>query len=391
MTPEDRGPNYPRAEVIAEFVPDDVVALRSRPTVRDKGGSVVYARDAREWAADGGLRGIGDSLYTPFNGRDGDDIDWDAYRVLVRYCAGDLDHAMVWLTSGIAEWWSLTMDERKRLLEVAVEEARALNPDVVIQACTAANSAKETAELTLHAQQHGADIAYIQTPPMEVHAGEGVLRFFQYVADRTDIALGMFNSPSSGYVLTPEEMAEIYLRIPAVVAVKEGVQDSIMPTLALHELAPGLVIWECDTMVYEAGWLQDGIVGPAQLGTAGYLYETPDDKWYTHYWELIWGGDLQEARAYLKDHAATAGMGNFGDWLTEYPARTDYFTHWGEAFKVAAAALGLPVGDYPHSRPPQAILPAEARVQIRAAYEKAGQAGKALGSAALKGTARVSG
>ena len=27
---------------------------------------------------------------------------------------------------------------------------------------------------------------------MEVHAGEGVLRFFQYVADRTDIALGMF-------------------------------------------------------------------------------------------------------------------------------------------------------------------------------------------------------
>ena len=42
---------------------------------------------------------------------------------------------------------------------------------------------------------------------MEVHGGEGVLRFFQYVADRTDIALGMFNSPSSGYVLTAAEMA----------------------------------------------------------------------------------------------------------------------------------------------------------------------------------------
>jgi 4-hydroxy-tetrahydrodipicolinate synthase len=29
-----------------------------------------------------------------------------------------------------------------------------------------------------------------------------VLNFFRYIADRTDIALGMFNSPSSGYVLT---------------------------------------------------------------------------------------------------------------------------------------------------------------------------------------------
>src|SRR5215472_9874887 len=196
------------------------------------------ASDAREWAASGGLRGIGDSLYTPFSGKDGDAIDWDAYRALVRYCAGDLGHAMLWLTSGIGEWWTLTLDERKKLVEIAIEEGRSANPDVVIQAGTAAASAKDTVELTRHAQEHGADICYLQTPPMEVHAGEGVLRFFQYVADRTDIALGMFNSPSSGYVLTAPEMAEIYHRIPAVVAVKEGVQDSINATAVLHGLAP---------------------------------------------------------------------------------------------------------------------------------------------------------
>ena len=163
------------------------------------------ARDAKDWAASGGLHGIGNSLYTPFSGTDGDDIDYDAYRALVRYCVGDLGHAMLWLTSGIAEWWSLTIPERKELLEVAVEEARASNPEIVIQACTAAASAKDTVELTVHAQEHGADIAFIQTPPMEVHGGEGVQRFFQYLADRTDLALGMFNSPSSGYVLTPGE------------------------------------------------------------------------------------------------------------------------------------------------------------------------------------------
>src|SRR5439155_6346686 len=125
--------------------------------------------------------------------------------------------------------------------------------------------------------------------------GEGVLRFFEYVADRTDIALGMFNSPSSGYGLTAEEMAEIHHRIPAVVAVKEGVQDSTTRSAALHALAPELTIWECDAIVYRAGWLQEGIVGPAQLGTAGYLHETPDNRILTAYWELIWEGRLAEA------------------------------------------------------------------------------------------------
>lgn len=210
---------------------------------------------------------------------------------------------------------------------------------------------------------------------MEVHGGEGVLRYFEYIADRTDIALGMFNSPSSGYVLTPAEMAEIYHCVPAVVAVKEGVMDSVMPTLELHGLAPDLVIWECDVMVYEAGWLQDGIVGPGQLGTSGYLYETPENKWFTQYWSLIWDGQLAEARRYWKDHTHESGMGHFGSWLIEYPGRPAYFTHWAEAYKIAAATIGLPVGDYVFSRPPQALLPEEAQRQIRNAYENTGMAG----------------
>jgi 4-hydroxy-tetrahydrodipicolinate synthase len=339
---------------------------------------MASAREAREWVASGGLHGIGDSLYTPFSGTDGDDIDWAAYRQLVRYCVGQLGHAMLWLTSGVGEWWSLTMDERKQLLEVAIEEARAVAPATVIQACTSAASAKEALELTLHAQEHGADICYLQTPPMEVHAGEGVLRFFQYIADRTDISLGMFNSPSSGYVLSAAEMAEIHHRIPAVVAVKEGVQDSTSRSAALHALAPELVIWECDLIVYRAGWLQQGIVGPAQLGTAGYLFETPDKPWYTQYWRLIWDGELAEAIAYARDSGLDAYQGALGSWFTEYPARPTYFTHWGEAFKYVASVIGLPTGDFPQSRPPQGILPEEAKAQLRAAVESAGLAGRAL-------------
>ena len=206
------------------------------------------------------LRGIGNSLYTPFAGVDGDDIDWDAYRTLIRYCVRDLGHPMLWVTSGVAEFWALTTEERKRLLEVAIEEARAINPEAVVQSCTAALSAKECLELTLHAQDSGADIVYIQTPMMELHGGEGALRFFRYVADRTDIALGMFNTPSSGYVLNASEGAQIAEEIPAVCATKEG---AFRPSnsRALHSLAPDLVIWECDTTVYPAGWLRTASSG----------------------------------------------------------------------------------------------------------------------------------
>ena len=329
------------------------------------------ARDARDWAASGGLHGIGDSLYTPFSGRDGDAIDFDAYRALVRYCVDDLGHAMLWLTSGLAEWWSLTIDERKQLVEVAIDEARRVAPATVIQACTAATSAKDAVELTQHAQGAGADICYLQTPPMEVHAGEGVLRFFQYVADRTDIALGLFNSPSSGYVMTPEEIARIYHEVPAVCAIKQGVMH-YAPSAAIHRLAPGLVVWECDLIAYRAGWLQSGIVGPAQLGTAGYLFETPEKRMYTEYWTLVWDGRLPEAIAYAEKSGLDQLSLDMESWYTKYPGRPDYFTHWGETFRYAASVVGLPVGDYPHSRPPQAPLPDEAKAQIRYAFEKAG-------------------
>jgi 4-hydroxy-tetrahydrodipicolinate synthase len=329
------------------------------------------ARDARDWASSGGLHGIGDSLYTPFSGPDGDGIDWDAYRTLVRYCVGDLGHAMLWLTSGIAEWWSLTNEERKQLLEVAVREARAVAPSTVIQACTSALSAKEAVDLTLHAQENGADIAYLQTPPMEVHGGEGVRRFFEYVAARTDIALGVFNSPSSGYVLTPQEVAAIYEAVPAVVAIKEGVMQP-WRSAAIHQLAPAMQVWECDTIVYRAGWLQKGIVTPAQLGTSGYLFETPDQKYLTEYWTLVWDGQLAEAIEYADRTGMDEMLGAVAGWFVSYPGRADYFTHWGAAFRYAASCVGLPVGDYGESRPPQGLLPDAARQQIRAAYAKAG-------------------
>jgi 4-hydroxy-tetrahydrodipicolinate synthase len=125
-------------------------------------------------------------------------------------------------------------------------------------------------------------------------------------------------------------------------------------------------------IVYRAGWLEDGIVTPAQLGTAAYLDETPDNLRLSTYWKLIWDGQIDEAIRHYDESGLETLTTNRGGWFTCYPGRPDYFSHWGEAFKFAASLLGLPVGDYPHSRPPQAYLPEEAKCQIRRAYENSG-------------------
>lgn len=132
------------------------------------------------------------------------------------------------------------------------------------------------------------------------------------------------------------------------------------------------MIWECDLTVYRAGWLRAGIVCLAQLGTVGCLHETPQQRILTPYWDLVCNDKLSEAI----DYARISGMDQFdldiGSAFVCYPGRAAYFTHWGGAFKYAAALLGLPIGDYPHSRAPQAELTTVAKGQIETAYRRLG-------------------
>ena len=278
---------------------------------------------------------------------------------------------MLWCTSGVGEFWSLTIDERKQLLELAIAEARATNPDVVIQACTAATSAKDCLELTLHAQQSGADIVYIQTPMMECHGGEGVLRFFSYIAERTDIALGMFNSPSSGYVLSAAESARIYDEIPAVCATKEGAFRPANSRM-LHELAPDLVVWECDRTVYRAGWLRDGIVCPAQLGTVGLPLRDPAAPHLLRVLGADRGRPADRGDGLRARVRARPVRDRHGLVVHLLPGPPRLLHPLGCGVQACRRRGGSADRFYPHSRPPQAELPAAAKTQIEDAYKRLG-------------------
>ena len=92
------------------------------------------ASEARAWAP-GALRGIIDSLYTPFSGPGGEAIDEAAFRTLIGHCLGSLGHDGIWVGGLVGEAWAMSLSERKRILEIAVDEVRSVKPGALIEAC----------------------------------------------------------------------------------------------------------------------------------------------------------------------------------------------------------------------------------------------------------------
>lgn len=325
---------------------------------------MATAAEAKDWAREH-LRGNCSSLYTPFSGRDGDQIDYAALCALVRHCLVDLDQDGLWLTGGIGEFWSLTTDELKAVISVAIAQARAVKPQALIQVMSSTDTAKQCVDLTRHAQEQGADICYVLTPYFECSGKPGVYEYLRYVAERTDIPLGFFNSHSTGLVLTPQECVELYREIPALCGLKNGLLDA-EHSLAVHRLAPEMVLWEAAD---EAG-IRLGIPHPGALGAALYLYETPGRLLFREHRELLLQGDFELAAKFEAESGLQA-MRAASRSYQSHPARPGTFTHWGAGFKFGASALGLPVGDCSH-RPPQTAFPDELKGPVLAAYRAAG-------------------
>ena len=330
---------------------------------------MASAADARNWAPDA-LRGVVDSLYTPFSGAGGEHVDEVALRGLIAHCVGALDHDGVWVGGLVGECWALSTQERKRLLEVAVDATRSLKPGALIEACPASTNVLETVELTQHAAATGADICFLIPPYFEARTFEAVREVFRYVTERTDIALGLFNTHAAGWILTPAQCADLAREFPAICAVKNGMFRP-SHSAELHRMAPELVIWECDMLAYRGGFLRRGISAPGILGGTAYLYERPDNPLYRQQWELLVSDKLSEAIDHWYDSGLDDLIANLHRAFGASNVDAAY-THWGSAFKAAASELGLPVGDYPRSRPPQPQLSDAQRNAVHAAYVAAG-------------------
>jgi len=176
------------------------------------------------------LKGSIPPLVTPFN--DGK-VDYDAYAKLVGYQIEQGTHGIL-VNGTTAEPSTLTLDERNRLVTLAIETAAGRVPVV---AATGSQSLAETEALTDHAVRAGADALLIVTPYYIRPPQRGLVRYYLEIAARHDTPWMIYHIPGRTAVsVTLETLIAIKEKSPSFVGMKHAVNDLGFVSEALHAL-----------------------------------------------------------------------------------------------------------------------------------------------------------
>lgn len=164
------------------------------------------------------LQGSIVALVTPF--KDGK-IDERSLRNLIRWhIEAGTDGILVLGTTGEAV--VIEKEERKRVMEIALEEAKGKVPLIV---GTGTNNTARVLEYTKLAEEMGFDAALIVTPYYNKPTQNGLYEHYAYLAKNTKIPIILYNVPGRTSVnLLPETTAKLS-QIENIVGIKEACGD----------------------------------------------------------------------------------------------------------------------------------------------------------------------
>ncbi len=299
-----------------------------------------YRKSEAKQAAREQFHGLWAALTTPFT--PDLELDEDGLRQNMRYLTGKIGVKGVFCTGTMGEFWALTNSERKRIVEIVVEEARRGGCKVI--AHTPHHSAHETVELTRHAQEVGADFVILMNPYYPPMSEELVYQWFEFVAARVDIGIWMFDARYSGYNLSPELTARIAgienvcgIKCPRppehIARVKELVGDKLVisspseANLLMH-------IREFGMQVY-------------QSSQTPYLFQTPSWRPLREYSDYAWAGKFSEAAEAHKALAPLRPLHQkwyYDQWTNHKVVPVAYVKAWSEFMGMAGGPVrpGLP-------------------------------------------------
>ncbi|MDP2238803.1 MAG: dihydrodipicolinate synthase family protein [Burkholderiales bacterium] len=163
-----------------------------------------YRKSEAKEASRAQFRGVWAAITTPFT--PDDKLDEAGLRRNMRHYTDGLGVDGIFCTGTMGEFWALTKEERKRAVEIVVEEARG---KCKVIAHTGHHSPNETADLTRHAQEVGADFAIVINPYYPWASEDTIYQWFEVVASRVDIGIWMFDTPFSGVEFSPQLTARI--------------------------------------------------------------------------------------------------------------------------------------------------------------------------------------
>lgn len=249
-----------------------------------------YAKHEAKAHARKTMRGIWAAALTPFD----DDLSLDeaGLRRNIRHWIDDLGIAGLFIAGKQGEFWSMSLDERKRCMTIAAEEAAGRAGTIV---SISDQNVDTVLELGRHAEACGADYVVVHAPMLSFcHDRDEVLHeYYRYICDRLDIGIAMWSHPDSGYLMEPETCARI-ADLPNIVAIKYSVPRAMY--VRLTELAGDKILVSTSN---EADWL-DNI---EELGWQLYLCSSPpyqlqtvSDRRMHEYTQLAFAGRFAEAR-----------------------------------------------------------------------------------------------
>ena len=165
------------------------------------------------------LKGSIPPLITPIrNNR----IDYDAYAGLVEFQIKNGSHGIL-VNGTTSEPSTLTIEERNRILDVAIEAAGGKIP---IVAATGSQSLAETALLTEHADKAGANALLIVTPYYIRPPQSGLIAYYSEIGKNTKLPWMIYHIPGRAAVsVTLDTLDQISKNCPNFVGMKHAVDD----------------------------------------------------------------------------------------------------------------------------------------------------------------------
>ena len=156
------------------------------------------------------------AIVTPFT--DDNKVDFDQFGQLIeRQIAAGTDAICVCGTTG--ECATLSIREHIAAVEYCVKR---VNHRVKVIAGAGSNDTSAAVYLSQHAQDSGADALLHVTPYYNKASQTGLIKHYEYIADRVDLPIILYNVPSRTGVSFTAETYQILSRHPKINGVKEA-------------------------------------------------------------------------------------------------------------------------------------------------------------------------
>src|SRR5437870_1900651 len=220
-------------------------------------------------------------------------IDEAGWRRNLRHWVDELGIDGVFVSGKQGEFFSMSVAERKRTFEIAVDEIGARAG--TIMSCSDQNM-DVVVELAKHAQAVGADTIVVHAPVLHFlhQQDETLYQYYKAISEQVDIGIAMWSHPDSGYLMSPELCARI-AELPNIVAIKYSVPREMYARLT-RLAADKLIV----STASEEEWLDNIVELGWQLylcSSPPYLYQTRDDRRMRDYTDLAFAGEVAKARA----------------------------------------------------------------------------------------------